>query len=159
MARKRLIDPEFWSDEEISKLSDKAKLLFIGLWNFADDSGILEKSPVKIKIQVFPYEPNVKVEELLAELVEMGSIITYKVGKKDYLFIKNFPKYQKGIKFPSFRYPKPKNYPITTPTPPAIQDIYSRRVEKSSDIGSSVKKDFVFPYKNLTKVIRNKLKL
>ena len=35
MARNRMIKPEFWEDPKVALLSDKAKLLFIALWNFA----------------------------------------------------------------------------------------------------------------------------
>ena len=71
MARKRLIDPEFWLDEEISKISDRAKLLYIGMWNFADDSGVLEDIPEKIRVQVFPYDPKTEVKILLKELKDI----------------------------------------------------------------------------------------
>jgi hypothetical protein len=37
-----MIRPEFWEDSKIAKLSDKAKLLYIALWNFADDYGLLQ---------------------------------------------------------------------------------------------------------------------
>ena len=49
MARKRMIDPKFWSDDKIIELEDKAKLLFIGLWNFSDDLGIHRYNEKSIK--------------------------------------------------------------------------------------------------------------
>lgn len=52
MARIRTVKPEFWTDEKIVECSIPARLLFIGLFNFADDKGCLERSPKRIKIVV-----------------------------------------------------------------------------------------------------------
>ncbi|HKY57614.1 MAG TPA: hypothetical protein VJL80_06220 [Aeromicrobium sp.] len=54
MARIRSIKPEFWTDEKIVELDFADRLLFIGLWNFADDQGYLNLRPKRIKMQVFP---------------------------------------------------------------------------------------------------------
>ena len=39
MARIRTVKPDIWTDEKFVELSPLARLLFIGLWNFADDEG------------------------------------------------------------------------------------------------------------------------
>lgn len=94
--RYRMIKPDFWEDEKIAQLSDKAKLLFIALWNFADDEGLLENNPKWIKIKCFPYEKNIKVEKYLSELLKFSLI-----SEKNGLFrITNFHKHQK-IKKPT----------------------------------------------------------
>ena len=49
MARIRTIKPEFWSDEKVGGLPLACRLLFIGLWNFADDYGVIASSPLFIK--------------------------------------------------------------------------------------------------------------
>ena len=54
MARKRMIDPQFWCDEKMMVLSHSARLLFIGLWNFCDDQGIHKNSDLKLKAEIFP---------------------------------------------------------------------------------------------------------
>ena len=41
MARIRTIKPQFWDDLKIGRLSRDARLLYIGLWNFADDLGVV----------------------------------------------------------------------------------------------------------------------
>ena len=94
MARKRIISPEFWLNGEINKISDKAKLLYIGLWTIADDYGVLENDPPKIKAQVFPYKSQLKIEKYLKELIDIKKIVAYKVEDKSYFWIKNFLKYQ-----------------------------------------------------------------
>ena len=54
MARIRTIKPMFWTDESLVKLPFEYRLLFIGLWNFADDDGFIENKPLQIKLQIFP---------------------------------------------------------------------------------------------------------
>ena len=62
MARKRMIDPQFWCDEKMMTLSHSARLLFIGLWNFCDDSGIHKDSDLKLKAEIFPADDITKDE-------------------------------------------------------------------------------------------------
>lgn len=70
-----------------------ARLLFIGLLNFSDDRGNLQRSAKKIKMQVFPAD-NVDCEPLLQELISHGVLIEYSVNDEKYLNVKNFLKHQ-----------------------------------------------------------------
>ncbi|HMM41916.1 MAG TPA: HNH endonuclease signature motif containing protein [Thermomicrobiales bacterium] len=63
-----MIDPDFWTDEKIVQLPFEARLLFIGLWNFADDEGLLWDEPDRIRLQVLPND-DVDAEDLLDLLV------------------------------------------------------------------------------------------
>lgn len=56
MARIRTIKPQFWDDLKIGRLSRDARLLYIGLWNFADDLGVVIADPVWLKSKIFPYD-------------------------------------------------------------------------------------------------------
>ena len=51
--RKRMIDPGYWSDDKVIELQPEQRLLFIGMWNFADDSGVLKNSPKQLKHRYF----------------------------------------------------------------------------------------------------------
>lgn len=93
MARKRIIDPEFWSDEEIGKWSFQARLFYIGLWNFADDEGRFKADSRLLKAQIFPYDARISLERLKKELE--SKIIWYEVNGSQFGFIKNFLKYQR----------------------------------------------------------------
>ena len=42
--RIRTIKPEFWPSEKLAKASREARLLFVGLWSMADDSGRINLS-------------------------------------------------------------------------------------------------------------------
>lgn len=106
MARKRMIDPEFWLDEELALLSFQARLLYIGLWNICDDNhATLPNRPDWIKAQIFPYEA-LNIHEHLLELQSCDKIIEFKLEGQSYWYIKNFFKYQK-VDHPSKpKYPK-----------------------------------------------------
>mgnify|MGYP001379565114 CR=1 FL=1 len=92
MPRKRMIDPEFWNDEEIGGWSVEARLFYIGLWNFADDEGRLRAHPKLLKSQIFPYDEKINIEKLKREVSK--KVLWYQVDGQEYGFIKNFLKHQ-----------------------------------------------------------------
>lgn len=93
MARIRTIKPEFWTDERLTECSLSARLLFIGMLNFADDNGNLQRSAKRIKMQVFPAD-SIDCEPLIIELITHGLLTEYSVSEDKYLNIKNFKKHQ-----------------------------------------------------------------
>lgn len=93
MARIRSIKPEMWTDERLTECSLSARLLFIGLLNFADDNGNQVYSAKRIKMQVFPAD-NIETLPLIEELITHGLLIEYSVSGEKYLNIKGFKKHQ-----------------------------------------------------------------
>jgi len=93
MARIRTIKPEFWTDGDMLKISRDARLFYIGLWNFADDNGVLEYDPISIKARIFPND-KVIIDKLLEELVKISKALIYEVEKKKYISIKNLINHQ-----------------------------------------------------------------
>lgn len=90
MARIRTIKPEFWSNEKIMGSSRNSRLLFIGLWNFADDAGRMIDSAKTIKAQVYPGDDDIcstMVRGMLDELSEIGLLQKYEVDGRAYLQI------------------------------------------------------------------------
>lgn len=110
MPRKRMIDPEFWSDEEIGKWSHEARLFYIGLWNFSDDVGRFKAHPQLLKSQIFPYDTKFNIEKLKKELND--KVQWYSVNDLQYGYLRNFNKHQ--------RIDKPSDSKL--PTPPPFQD-------------------------------------
>ena len=107
MARNRMLNPEFWLDEEIAKLKPHTRLLYMGLWNICDDNyATLPNRPDWIKAQVFPYE-KINTPQLLGELSGSGKILLF-LGSdgQEYWFIKNFFKYQRVEKPSKPKYPE-----------------------------------------------------
>ena len=70
MARIRSIKPEFWGSESITNLSREARLVYIGLWCFADDEGRFRAQLGVLAGQLFPEDDDGRdvVERALAEL-------------------------------------------------------------------------------------------
>jgi len=96
MARIRYIKPEFFTDEDIAELPFEARLLFQGLWCYADREGRLEDRPKFLKISILPYD-NIDIEKLL-DILANGKkkfIIRYTVNNNNYIQIVNFTKHQK----------------------------------------------------------------
>jgi hypothetical protein len=98
MARIRTIKPEFWDSEQISECSTNARLLFIGIWNFCDDRGVIEERPKQIKGQIFRFD-DVSVRDLqtyLGELLHHDLLRRMTDGDgKSYLYVPTWKKHQK----------------------------------------------------------------
>jgi len=93
MARIRTVKPEFWTDEALTECSMSARLMFIGMFNFSDDVGNIERSSKQLKMKIFPAD-NIDCEPLVHELMTHGILIEYSVSDKKYLHIKGFRKHQ-----------------------------------------------------------------
>jgi len=91
-----MLNPEFWLDEEIAKLSPHARLLYMGLWGICDDNyATFPNRPEWVRAQVFPYEPEVDINSLLLELETLKKIVKFVNDGKEFWYIKNFLIYQK----------------------------------------------------------------
>lgn len=85
-----MIKPEFWEDDKIAECSPTARLLFVALWNFADDEGFLEYRIKWLKAKCLPYD-DVSISDLLIELENAGRVII----QNNIIWVKNFLKHQK----------------------------------------------------------------
>lgn len=94
MARIRSIKPDFWTDEKVVELDYVDRLLFIGLWNFADDQGYIDRSPKRIKMQVFPGD-NVDVSRGLTRLTSLGLLAEYDSPEGVVLHVTNWERHQR----------------------------------------------------------------
>lgn len=113
MARIRSIKPEFWTSEQVVDCSPIARLLFIGMLNFADDRGVLKNRPRTIKSQVFPEDDTIGstvVRQLLDELVNNGLVGMFVSQDVEYIHILAFTKHQR-IDRPTYKYPPPPKSP------------------------------------------------
>ncbi len=104
MARIRTIKPEFWTDGKTGTLSDRAKLLMIGLLNHCDDYGVIELDEAEWKAKIFPYDTRSLSEAIRAalmdELLPKGLIVLFYYGQdaatsKAYIHITNFDRHQR----------------------------------------------------------------
>ena len=98
MARSRLVRPEFWNDEKLSKISREARLFFIGMWTCSDDHGVTKGKAVWLRSQIFPYDEDIEISTIskwLAELEGINAIIPYEINGEKYYSIRTFLKHQK----------------------------------------------------------------
>jgi len=107
MARIRTIKPSFWTSEQVVECSTNARLLFIGIWNFADDGGVIPASVKSLKMQIFPGDDfsASEIQSWINELINAGLIIEYQVDAKSYWAVSGW--HHQKIDRPSVLYPPP----------------------------------------------------
>ena len=96
MARIRSIKPDFWTDGKVIGLDPWARLLFIGMWNFAlCDAGHLPDDPLGLKLKVLPADP-VDPDKLVDDIVSTGMVarLTLPDGRV-FLHVRRLSEHQK----------------------------------------------------------------
>jgi hypothetical protein len=118
MPRNRLIKSDMWADEKIGNLSMTARLLFIGAWNFCDDSGVCRAKPVYLRNNIFPYDEELSIKDVQGALTECavsGLVLLVDYESESFLIVKNFLKHQTINRPSTFRYiPSNKRDSVTT---------------------------------------------
>lgn len=110
MARIRSIKPEFWTSETVASLCPVDRLLFIGLWNYADDHGRGVDNSALVKAAVFPLDVDIdvaRVDEGLASLHESGLIERYVVDSRRLLHVSSWGEHQRVSHASPSRFPDP----------------------------------------------------
>ena len=97
MARKRMIDPNFWQNEDVGRLSFFERMVFIGLFANADDEGRGRANPSFLRALLFPYDDIgiAELEAALANVARHTSVRFYCVGGKRYYCVKSWKRWQK----------------------------------------------------------------
>lgn len=97
MARIRSIKPEFWDDEHLASLPIACRLFYIGCWTFADDQGVFSANPSFLKSRIFPYDDDLKVEDVrswLKALENKKMIIPFSHERDSYYIVRKFAEHQ-----------------------------------------------------------------
>lgn len=119
MARARNLKPSYFHDAELLDLDIPTRLLFAGLWCYADREGRLIDNPKQIKLDVFPADA-VDVPAMLAQLATCGFIVRYQARGQKVIQIKNFAKHQNPhIREPQSSLPGPDTAEHSASTVPA----------------------------------------
>jgi len=94
--RIRTIKPEFFRHEGLSELSIPHRMLFAGLWCFADREGRMRDRPRQIKLDVFPFD-DVDVDAMLSDLAGHRErfVVRYEVDGERYIAIPKFSAHQR----------------------------------------------------------------
>ena len=97
MARIRSIKPEFFTSEQIAECSPNVRLMFIGMWCFCDDYGVMPASVMRLKMSVFPSDGFSKSEirVMVDQLISVGLIQEYVVDGEFFWCVTGWNKHQK----------------------------------------------------------------
>ena len=131
MARIRTVKPEFWASEDVAAVSRDARLLFIGLLNFADDSGNGPAGSKGLKIKVFPGDADVTLEKIENWLNELDAelIGLYEAEDKQYYHVMKW-EHQRIDKPQPPKYPtfveRSRNIPASLPPDSIVKDSKDR---------------------------------
>lgn len=118
MARIRSVKPEFWVDRSfVRKVPDRTmRMLYMALWNLADEHGRLMADVSYLKGQVFPYPEDADltpgvIDKMLDHLADAGKVVRYEADGDAYLFLPTLHRHQRleANKVPS-RLPPPPGF-------------------------------------------------
>lgn len=146
-----MISPEIWESSSFSKLSDFAKLVFIGLFSNADDSGKGSADAGLLKSKLFPRDEKKRVTDItnaLSEIARNMSINFYEVEGNNYYILTAWRKWQK-IDRPT---------PSKLPNPPETMGERGRTTQNSSfDEGSTSNQRGLDEGSSLNEIERNEI--
>jgi hypothetical protein len=123
MPRIRTIKPEFWSSPGIENISPWARLLYIAMWNWADDTGRGTCHLRELQAFAFPYDEESEdvgtsdgFRRVVAEVREQFGVIFYKVGGRPYYAIPTWNKHQRNERRAKGKHPGPEDGVPWNPT-------------------------------------------
>jgi len=96
-SQRRMVYMKIWTSEQFGGLSDKAKILYIGMVTLADDDGRLRGNPAYLRGQIFPYNEDLSVTDVLQfrnEVEKSGLITTYSIDGFEYIEHPKWEEYQ-----------------------------------------------------------------
>lgn len=137
MARIRSLKPEFWDDRKLARATSRdARMLYMGMWNQADEHGRLNGDAVWLKGRVFPYDDDIEtgdLKALLDELEAAGRIQRYEVEGDPFIYLPKLAEHQRlePGKVES-RHPEPPEPPKTRASKPR-PDIDANQSEPRAD--------------------------
>lgn len=105
-----MIKPEFWHSIQLAECDALARLLFIAMWNFADDGGVVPASAKRFKMQAFPGD-DFSIEQVagwIEQLIKNGLIARFESDGESFLRILGW--HHQKIQKPTFQYPRSKEF-------------------------------------------------
>lgn len=144
MPRRRMLDPDFWNDSRVKRLSPTERLLFIGMISHADDDGRLLADPAFLRSKIFPYDDFTleQITSMRDHIIESNpNLQLYQNAGEEYLYFRKWPRYQKPSHPQPSKLPKPPELqervpePITEPDQPETGTIPSQVRSGQSSLG------------------------
>jgi len=119
VARIRTIKPEFYDSPGIETLAFEWRLLYVAMWNWADDSGRGKAEARELMGFAFPRDEDMTVGEFrrgLGEVRRVFGVVFYRVGGRPFYCIPSWAKHQKIDKRSASRWPGPEEGEEFDPT-------------------------------------------
>lgn len=110
MSRMRSIKPEFWSDQQLTRLSRDVRMLYVALWNFADEQARMPGDSRIVKSWCFPLDDDVTpavIDGWLDTLGGFGKVVRYEVDGSAYLHLPRLGEHQRLDSRLESRHPAP----------------------------------------------------
>lgn len=153
--QRRMVYSKIWSSTQFASLTDRAKILFVGMITLADDDGRIIANASYLRGQIFSFDEEMEISDIKEARLEIENknlIEVYEVDGVDYIQHPNWKKYQvirADLYTPSTlpdrngSVTKPlrvRNEAVTKKTPKLSKDKLSKdknksEVEKSNIIG------------------------
>lgn len=103
MARIRTIKPDYWKSERMAAQlpgadGREARRMFVGLWNLAEDHGVLRAAPAYIRAELYPYDEDVTAADVsrwLGMLEASGFIARFQRDGSSYAWVRGFTEHQR----------------------------------------------------------------
>ncbi|MBC3186387.1 hypothetical protein H7347_07340 [Corynebacterium sp. zg-331] len=127
MARIRSVKPELWSSPGIETLEYQWRLLFIAMWQWADDYGRGTAEPRELMGFAFPRDENITLEDFrrgLGGIHRVFGVKFYQVSGRPYYSISTWEKHQKIDKRAKrSKHPAPEDGTPFDPTKPLFRQV------------------------------------
>lgn len=156
MPRRRMLDPSFFDDTDIAKLSRDERLFLLGCIRNADDDGRLNGHPAYLKAEIFMYDDDIDLEKIRqikdSSLEKMETwqqdnlwqLVPYQNADHDYLYFPKWSQQQKPSHPTPSKLPEPPQLPNSSRvTPEPVQSNTGVTPSQSSLGQSSLVKDSI----------------
>lgn len=148
MARIRQIKPEFWSSPSTASASAVARLLFIAMWNWADDSGHGTGNLKELEGFAFPHDDVAELSggkcrnfrDCVSEVCGSFGVVFYAVRGRVYYEIPSWQNHQRNERLAQGKHPLPEEGEILDMTGNgAPKPTEARKVSEvpQQDVGST----------------------
>lgn len=124
MARIRSVKPEFWVDRKLARLlSRDERMLYVALWNQADEHARLQGDPRLILGQAFPYDDDLDahtIDKMLDNLASAGVAVRYEHDGDPFIHLPKLATHQRlEPGKAASKHPAP---PAGSPSAPTVPD-------------------------------------
>ena len=141
MPRIRTIKPEFWTDSKLARgLTRDQRLLYIGLWNQADDKGRFRASARMLLGVIFPFDEDLDtafIEGALERMHELERVVLYEADGERFGQIVRFREHQVINKPSHSSIPAPDNdldlIPVVVPEGDSRATMQERERERERE--------------------------